>query len=322
MSLPAGIKLRQLEYFLAVAESLHFTNAAQSLHVTQPTLSHQIAELESRLGTPLLDRIGKRVRLTEAGTLFRGHASRALKELQAGGDALAELAGLARGELHVGIIQSFCVTLLPPILERFVRAYPNVRVRIDNIPARGIEEGLAGGRLDLGIAFAPTTLEETEAEPIVEEKLLLVASAKHPIAARRSCAMRLLDGQRMALLTPDFSTRQIIDGYLAAAGATPDVVCETNTIEVLFASIRSGELITILPEGAVTPERGIVALPLHDPTPVRVSALLWNRHTFRSQAARTFADMVRESFSGLQPLRRPPGTAPRRPTGRTVRRSS
>jgi LysR family cyn operon transcriptional activator len=322
MSLPAGIKLRQLEYFLAVAESLHFTNAAQSLYVTQPTLSHQIAELESRLGTPLLDRVGKRVRLTEAGKLFRAHASRALKELQAGGDALAELAGLARGELRVGIIQSFCVTLLPPILERFVRAYPNVRVRIDNIPARVIEEGLASGRLDLGIAFAPTTLEETEAEPIIEEKLLLVASTEHPLGARRSCAMHQLDGQRMALLNPEFSTRQIIDGYLVEAGARPDVVCETNTIEVLLAAIRSGELITILPERAVTPQRGIVALPLHDPTPVRVSALLWNRHTFRSQAARTFAEMVRQSFSGMQPVRRPHGSGPRRPTPRTVRRSS
>jgi LysR family cyn operon transcriptional activator len=300
MILPAGIKLRQLEYFLAVADSLHFTNAAQALFVTQPTLSHQIAQLESRLGFPLLNRVGKKVTLTEAGRLFKAHASRALKELKAGQDALAELEGLARGELRIGIIQSFCFTLLPPLLEKFVSRYPSIRMRIENIPARSIEEGLARGKLDLGIAFAPATLEETEAEPILEERMLLVMDKSHPLARRRSCAMAQLHGKPMALLNEDFSTRQLIDRAFAEAGATPDVVCETNSIEVMLAAVRSGKLLTILPERAFTPHGSLVSVALHDPTPRRVSALLWNRHSFRSRAARTFAEMLRESF-GLAP---------------------
>lgn len=298
--LPAGIKLRQLEYFLAVAESLHFTNAAQALFVTQPTLSHQIAQLETRLGFPLLNRVGKKVTLTEAGRLFKAHASRALQELKAGQDALAELEGLARGELRIGIIQSFCFTLLPPLLEKFIGRYPTIRMRIENVPARAIEEGLARGHLDLGIAFAPATLEETQAEPILEERMLLVADRSHPLVRRKSCAVAQLDGKPMALLNEDFSTRQLIDRALAEAGAKPDVVCETNSIEVMLAAVRSGKLLTILPERAFTPHGGLVAVPLHDPTPRRVSALLWNRHSFRSRAARTFADMLRESF-GLAP---------------------
>ena len=303
--LPGGIKLRQLEYFLAVADSLHFTNAARTLFVTQPTLSHQIAQLEERLGFPLLNRIGKKVTLTEAGRLFQAHASRALKELKAGQDALAELEGLARGELRIGIIQSFCFTLLPPLLESFVARYPSIRLQIENVPARSIEEGLARGRLDLGIAFAPATLEETEAEPILEERMLLVADRRHPLARRRSCAVAQLHGRPMALLNGDFSTRQLIDRALAQAGAQPQVVCETNSIEVMLAAVRSARVLTILPERAFTPTGGLVGVPLHEPTPRRVSALLWNRHSFRSRAARTFAEMLRESF-GLPPSLRPP----------------
>lgn len=294
--LPAGIKLRQLEYFLAVADALHFTNAALALHVTQPTLSHQIAQLEARLGFALLNRIGKKVTLTEAGRLFQAHASRALKELRAGRDALEELEGLARGELRIGIIQSFCFTLLPPLLEKFVGRYPSIRMRIENIPARAIEEGLARGQLDLGIAFAPATLEETEAEPILEERMLLVADRSHPLTRRRACALAQLDGRPMALLSGDFSTRQLIDRALAEAGARPELVCETNSIEVMLAAVRSGKVLTILPERAFTPQGGLVSVALHSPTPRRVSALLWNRHSFRSRAARTFAEMLRESF--------------------------
>ena len=296
MALPAGIKLRQLEYFLAVADSLHFTNAAQALYVTQPTLSHQIAQLEARLGFPLLNRIGKKVTLTEAGRLFQSHASRALQELRAGQDALTELEGLARGELRIGIIQSFCFTLLPPLMEKFVGRYPSIRMRIENVPARAIEEGLARGRLDVGIAFAPATLEETEAEPILEERMLLVAHRSHPLARRKTCAVSQLDGKPMALLTEDFSTRQLIDRALAQGGAKPKLVCETNSIEVMLAAVRSGKVLTILPERAFTAHDGLVGVALRDPTPRRVSALLWNRHSFRSQAARTFAAMLRESF--------------------------
>ena len=94
---PPFITLRQIQYFLAAAESLHFTRAADRLAVTQPTLSHQIAQLEAHLGGPLFDRIGKQVRLTESGTLLQNYASRAVRELEAGRLALSELEGMIRG---------------------------------------------------------------------------------------------------------------------------------------------------------------------------------------------------------------------------------
>jgi LysR family cyn operon transcriptional activator len=102
MKLRPGIKYRQLQYFLAVAESLHFSKAAEKLFVTQPTLSHQLAELETQLGTTLFDRAGKAVQLTQAGEIFRAYAKRSIDEIEAGCSALAELEGLQRGELSIG----------------------------------------------------------------------------------------------------------------------------------------------------------------------------------------------------------------------------
>ncbi|MES2187571.1 MAG: transcriptional regulator CynR [Pseudomonadota bacterium] len=296
-NLPIGMKLRQLEYFLALAEDPHFTRAAESLFVTQPTLSHQLAQLEERVGTPLLHRVGKKVQLTEAGEIFRAYASRAIHELKAGQDALRELEGLERGDLRIGIIQSFCFTLLPSILEQFFANYPSIKVRIESLTATAIEEGLAAATLDLGIAFTPVTLEDIDAEPILDERLLLVGARSHPLLKRRSCAMASLHGQRIALLNQTFSTRRLIDQNLAAAGAVPEVVCETNAIEALRAVVLSGKVLTILPERAFTADASLVGVALRDPSPVRTSALLWNRHMFRSAAARTFAGMVRERFS-------------------------
>src|SRR5712692_3364456 len=96
------ITLRQLQYFLAAADTLHFTKAAERLSVTQPTLSHQIAQMEAHLGGPLFDRVGKQVRLTESGALLKTYADRAIRELEAGRLALSELEGMIRGDLRIG----------------------------------------------------------------------------------------------------------------------------------------------------------------------------------------------------------------------------
>src|SRR5262249_19029546 len=118
------MELRHLRYFLAVAESAHFTKAAQRLHVTQPKLSHQIRQLEGQLNLPLFDRVGRRVKLTSAGELLLPHARRVLRELEEAQTALGELHGLKRGELKVGIVQTVNACVIPEIVGRFSAAHP------------------------------------------------------------------------------------------------------------------------------------------------------------------------------------------------------
>lgn len=295
----SSIKLRQLEYFLAVARTLHFSNAATALFVTQPTLSHQIAELEAQIGTPLFNRSGKSVRLTEAGEMFRAFAMRALTELDAGRHALDELAGLQRGSLRIGVSQSFVRKLLPPIMGDFTSHYPAIALSVTEMTAGEIEHGLADSIIDVGIAFAPAMLDDTELEPLIEERLMLVMRAAHPLARRDRVPMRELDGVRMASLSKTYSTRVMIDGYLRTAGAAPLIACETNSIAVMLGIVATSDVVAIIPEGAILPAADIAIVPLVDPTPVRVSALLWSRHSFRSNAARAFADLLRARFRDL-----------------------
>jgi LysR family cyn operon transcriptional activator len=291
------ITLRQLQYFLAAADTLHFTKAADRLSVTQPTLSHQIAQLESHLGGPLFDRVGKQVRLTESGALLKTYADRAIRELEAGRLALSELEGMIRGDLRIGVIQSFSRTLLPSILGGFITKYPGIRLNIRELTGFEIEQGLATGTLDLGIAFAPTVLDSAEVEPILEERLLLVVGPENEFARRNWVRLSELDGKSLVLLGKEFLTRQLIDKYLEQVGARPNVVCETNSMEVMLGAITESGICTIIPEhGLRSGDERYCAIPLRQPTPVRTSALLWPKHSFRSASARTFGQMMRDRF--------------------------
>jgi LysR family cyn operon transcriptional activator len=302
MNIFNGIKLRQLQYFLAVADKMHFSRAAEKVFVTQPTLSHQIAELESHVGTLLFDRTGKVVRLTEAGRLFATHATKALQELDSGCTALRELEGLQRGTLNIGASQSFVRKLLPPLLGDFMNGYPAIRLNIQEMTATQIERNLANGSLDLGIAFEPSVMEETEVEPILEERLLLVVGHNHPLAHLTSVQLRQLDDHPLVFFTQEFSTRRLVSNYFDTVSARLNLVCETNSIEVMLGVVMQTNVATILPEGTIPRDSNLRVMPIVEPELVRVSALLWSRHSFRTFAARTFAAMVRQHFISRLPL--------------------
>ena len=286
-----------------MADALHFSKAAERLFVTQPTMSHRLAELETQIGTPLFDRSGKAVRLTQAGEVFRSYAKRCIDEIDAGCSALAELEGLQRGVLRIGVTQSFIHKLMPPILGEFFGSYPAVRLQVEETTALQIEQGLADGRLDLGIAFAPTVLEDTELEPILEERLMLVTGRDHPLAPRQRMPIAELQGWPLALLTRDFSTRRLIETYFAQVGIDPPVVCETNTITLMLGLVKSCNVVSVVPESAIDDSAQVHVIALEDPVPVRVSALLWSRHNYRTLAANTFAKLVRERFVDKLPVR-------------------
>jgi len=147
------IELRHLRYFLAVADAAHFTRAAAKLHVTQPTLSHQIRQLEDQLNLQLFDRVGRRVKLTAAGETLLPHARKVLSELDQAQAALGELHGLKQGLLRVGIVQTVNTCVIPEIVARFSAEHAGIRVVCGEMAVADIESDLETGKLDLGISF-------------------------------------------------------------------------------------------------------------------------------------------------------------------------
>jgi LysR family cyn operon transcriptional activator len=299
MRLRPGIKYRQLQYFLAAAESLHFSKAAEKLFVTQSTLSHQLAELEAQVGTMLLERNGKAVRLTQAGEIFREHARRSMEEIEAGLSALAELDGLRRGALRIGVNQAFVGRLVPPILGEFLGRHPGIFLHVSDLPTRQIERRLVEGHLDLGLAIVSGVTEDVELEPILHENLVLVVGPDHALAGAPQVSFAGLGATALVLLQRDYATRQLIDSYFEEAAVVPKVACETNSIDLMRGLVATSGLATIMPESSTHGFPGLRTVPLLGPVPVRTSALLWPAKRPRSLAATTFGQIARDHFANL-----------------------
>src|SRR5882757_36106 len=134
------MELRHLRYFLRIAELSNLTRAAEQVFVTQSTLSHALRQLEDELGTPLFDRVGRSIRLTKAGRLFREYAERAVNEVGRGITALNEVRGLEGGTLNVGVVPAFAFPLVPRVVASFANRHPKVKIVVQNLRSRALEE--------------------------------------------------------------------------------------------------------------------------------------------------------------------------------------
>jgi LysR family cyn operon transcriptional activator len=289
------METRHLRYFLAVAATQHMTRAAVQLHVTQSTLSHQIRQLEELLGTVLFDRVGRGIQLTQAGEVFRSFAQRALKEIEDGAMALSELDNLVRGHLRIGVIHTFNSTLIPPVMSEFITAYPNVHVTVEELTALTIEQSIADGDIDLGIAFAPCTHQEIEPEILFEEELVLIAHKDAVAGGRKTMQAAGLAGLKLGLLTTRFMTRRLIDEAFGQYVGR-NLILETNSIHTLLNTVRTGALSTILSERTIGNDRELVKTRIIKPTVVRTAALLWHKERYRTAAAREFARMFKATL--------------------------
>lgn len=301
------MEIRQLRYFLDIAQTEHLTQSAANLFVTQSTLSHGLRQLEDELGVMLFDRLGRGLKLSQAGAEFCVYVTRALKEIEAGRMALADLGGLQSGKLTVGAIPTFLNTVLPATVARFSQSYPKVMVEVLDLRAGSIEAQLLRGELDLGIAFQPTEHGEIETEPLFDERMLLVVGPQHPLAKLRSLTMAALADVPLALLPRSFATRRLIDESMRQAGVTPQVRVEMDSVEALLGVCLLGDLASIVPERAAQQVPDLHTIGLTDPEMVRHAGILWRRGASRSKAAQAFAALLLTNPLRWSPTRVPTG---------------
>ncbi|NIE58992.1 MULTISPECIES: transcriptional regulator CynR [unclassified Burkholderia] len=271
--------LRHIRYFLAVAEQRSFTRAADALHVSQPTLSQQVRQLEDTLGVQLFDRSGRTVQLTEFGEVYARHARAALHDV----------ADLGSGSLRLAMMPTFAAYLSGSLIDAFHADHPNVALTIDAMPQERIEALLADDRLDAGFAFMPPRAPDIDALPLWDEPLALVTGRTHRLARRRRALTPAeLGGEPLVLLSRAFATRERIDRYFIEHGAQPKIAIETNTISAVLALVRCGRLATVLPDAVARESADLCALEIDPPLPARTAALLTRKGAYRSVAARTF----------------------------------
>ena len=293
------MELRHLRYFVALAEYLSFTKAADRVHVTQSTLSHQIRQLEDEVGQPLFDRIGKKVVTTEAGELFLAYATRALKEVDHGIAMLKPGGSGLTGRVRIGATHTFNIGLIPECVAQFLARHPTVQVRIDELSADQIGAKLHAGELDIGIAYKPTGPTDLWFEPLYNEEMVLVVSDTHPLAGRKRIRMVELHQQRLVLMPDYFSTRTLLDECFKASGAEPVVVAEMSTIAPMLGLVLRTQIGAIVAINAVPAAlTGLQMIPIESPTPIRTPGILWRLDGDKAAPVQSFAVIVRKTALG------------------------
>ncbi|MCP3102384.1 LysR substrate-binding domain-containing protein [Myxococcus sp. K15C18031901] len=286
------MELRHLRYFTAVADTLHFGRAARRVHVSQPTLSQQIRQLEEELGTPLFERARAGVRLTQAGELFRTYASRALEDVDAGRMAVGALRGLATGALRVGYPPSMRGVVVPA-LAAVLRRHPGLALSAEEAVVRRVERRLADGRLDVGLGYAPARSPDLDTEPVFDSRLALVVARGHALASAESVGARQLSNEPFALLSSGLRVRARVDAWFAAMRLRPHIALESNAVGTVLAIVRAGLAVTILPEPHLSDAERVVVKRLSPAPRTELAALLWRKGAPRAPAAELFATEVR-----------------------------
>ncbi len=289
------MELRHLRYFTALAETLSFTRAAERVHVTQSTLSHQIRQLEDEVGRPLFERLGKRVVLTEDGELFVACAENALREVDHGLGLLRETRSEASGDIRIAATHTFNLRFIPECVAAFLQRYPTVTVHVEEASAEAVLDGLQQRRIDVGVAYRPDHAEDLWFEPLYNEEMVLVVGPTHPFARRRRVRMVELHRQRLVLLPRQFATRTLLEECFRACSAEPTVVAEMNTIAAMLGLVERTQIATIVAKNAVPPGGPAVVVPIESPTPMRTPGLLWLRSAEHSAPIRHFAGIVRRT---------------------------
>lgn len=268
----------------------HLSRAADELHIAQPSLSRTIARLESELGTPLFDRAG-RLRLNDAGKLFRGHVERALGELDAGRRAVAEATGEGFGTVRLAS-ETF-LTLTGP-LAAYKRAHPSVEVELHQMPAEEMARHLRAQDIDLCVVSQPIPADGLEAVQLHSEAVWVATPLDHPLAGRTSVSVDELAGQPFVTTRQGHWQRRLLDRLFAGRGLAPKIVCVGDETSALADLISAGLGIGLVPALAQrTATRVPVAwIAVDSPHCRRTLTLLWGTDSHLSGAARLMRDTI------------------------------
>jgi DNA-binding transcriptional LysR family regulator len=305
------MNIRHLRFFVALARERHHGRAAAACHVTQPTLSEAIRQLECELEVPLIDRNGRRYRgLTPQGDRVLEWAQRILADEEALTQALAEIRGDLAGELRLGVIPT-ALPITPILTSAFYRRHPQVTLRIISHTSVGIERGLQAGELDAGVTYTDNEpLHNVHAHPLYRERYMLLTPAGHHLDRTTSITWREAATLPLCLLTPDMQNRRIIDRlFFDGAAGTPRVAVETNSVLSLLAHVRSGKWSSVLPHTFLSlvgqnnaSIEGVRIIPLVKPEAGQMVGLVVSERKPFAPVVRALLDVAKRSDASIAHL--------------------
>jgi DNA-binding transcriptional LysR family regulator len=284
------VDLRQLEYFVAVAKALHFTRAAATVHVAQPSLSKQIRSLERELGAPLLNRARGNVTLTAAGETLLPLATRILADVDSARVQVQELVGLVRGQLRLGATPTLSTVLLPAALRRFCARYPGIEIHVEECGGRDLVRLLAGGQLDLALVALPLHTRDPALAtvPLFREALVVAAPADGSIVRARWLRVRDLARYPLVMLRNGYEMREVVLAALRRERIEPQVAIEGGELDAVLSFVEAGLGIAVVPSMVVEGAPALRAIPFAHPGLTRTVGIAHRRDVEPSATARAF----------------------------------
>ncbi len=294
----ADLKLKDLRYLVAVADTHHFGEAARRCFVSQPTLSAQILKLEGYLGVQLIERQPRRAILTEAGGQIVARARRII-------EASEEVVTLARsyrdplaGQLRIALLPTIGPYLLPRVTPAIRKSLPQLTLLLYEYQTAPLLAKLHGGELDLGILALPVELDGLEARELYEEPFEVALPAEHPLAKRTAVRLGELEHEQLLLLEEGHCLRDQALAVCSRAGMHENADFRATSLETLRQMVAAGAGVTLLPElavrGAYGNARGVAIRPLARPVPTRHIGAVWRATSARRRAIDAVCKLMSE----------------------------
>lgn len=283
--------LKQLTYLLAVRDAGSFTRAANSLHVAQPAISMAIAKLEQQLELRLFDRQDRAVRLTPEGEVLCRHAERLLLQMHQAEAEMAELKGLERGEVRIGIPYMMGSYYFPSRLMAFKHRYPGLKIRVEEAGTRELLSRMVDGTLDLAILITSDLPPAIEGAHLLSEEMLMVVGEDHPLRGAASVTLAQFFTQELALFRRGFYHREHMEALAQKLGVEPDIAFESNLIPLLKAVVRQGFAVTTFLRMVLEEEPDLCGVPFAPPIFLDL-CVAWRRGDPLSMANRALRDFL------------------------------
>jgi LysR family hydrogen peroxide-inducible transcriptional activator len=297
----ADLKLKDLRYLVAVADTRHFGHAAARCFVSQPTLSAQLKKLEEYLGVQLVERQPRRIQLTEAGQAIVARARRMIEA----GEEIMTLATQQRdplaGRLRLALLPTIGPYLLPLVAARIRKALPRLDLLLYEHQTGPMLERLHTGEIDAGILALPVHEDGLVQREIYAEPFVIALPAGHALSKRASLKAQDLDGETLLLLEDGHCLRDQALDVCSHSGAHEKQDFRATSLETLRQMVASGGGVTLLPElasrGAYGTARGVAIVPFTRPVPVRHIGAVWRKTSARAAAIEAVCEIVGDAVT-------------------------
>lgn len=287
------MNIRDLRYFLAVAELEHFGKAAEQCHVSQPTLSGQIKKLEEELGVTLFERTNRSVMVTQVGQEIAQSARRILREV----DTIGEIAQSAHdplaGKFRLGAFPTLSTYIFPQLVPKFKNALPNMRLILIEEKTAMLIEQLRNGDIDAALLALPVQEDFLHSQKLFDDEFFLAVPTGHALSKHKTIEQKTLNNQKLLLLEEGHCLRDQALDVCQLHGIGEEQDFKATGLETLRQMVKAGTGITFMPKIAIAEqETGMHYIPFKAPAPVRTIGLVWRKTTARKQAIEQIAAML------------------------------